>query len=42
MANDKEPVEKALGALPSVAVTSEDRFNTNLATLMVDSGVSGH
>ena len=42
MANEKEPVEKALGASPSVAVTSEDRFNTNLATLMVDSGASGH
>ena len=41
MANDEEPVEKALGALPSVAVTSEDSVNSNLATLMVDSGASG-
>ena len=41
MANDEEPAEKALGASPSVAVTSEDRFNTNLA-LMVESGASGH
>ena len=31
MANDEEPVEKALGTSPS-----------NLATLMVDSGASGH
>ena len=42
MTNDEEPVEKALGASPSVAVTSEDSVNSNLATLMVDSGASGH
>ena len=42
MANDEEPVEKALGASPSVAVTPEDSVNSNLATLMVDSGASGH
>ena len=42
MANDEEPVRKALGASPSVAVTSEDSVNSNLATLMVDSGASGH
>ena len=41
MTNDEEPVEKALGASPSVAVTSEDSVNSNLATLMVDSGASG-
>ena len=34
MANDEEPVEKALMALSSVAVTSEDSANSNLATLM--------
>ena len=42
MANDEEPVEKALGASPSVAVTSEDSVNSSLATLMVDSVASGH
>ena len=42
MANDEEPGEKALGASPSVTVTSEDSVNSNLATLMVDSGASGH
>ena len=34
MANDQEPVEKALMASSSVAVTSEDSANSNLATLM--------
>ena len=34
MANDKEPVEKALMASSSVAVTSKDSANSNLATLM--------
>ena len=38
MANDEEPVEKALGASPSVAATSENSVNSNLATLMVDGG----
>ena len=33
-ANDEEPVEKALMALSSVAVTSEDSANSNLAILM--------
>ena len=42
MANDKEPVEKTLMAWSSVAITSEDSVNSNLATLMVDSGGSGH
>ena len=42
VANDEEPVEKALGASPSVAVKSEDSVNSNLAILMVDSGASGH
>ena len=41
MANDEEPVEKALRALPSVAVSSENSANSNLATVMVDSGASG-
>ena len=35
MANDEEPVEKALMASSSVAVTSKDIANSNLATLMV-------
>ena len=34
MANNEEPVEKALMASSSVAVTSKDSANTNLATLM--------
>ena len=34
MANDAEPVKKALMALSSVAVTSEDSANSNLAILM--------
>ena len=34
MANDEEPVEKSLMASSSVAVTSEDSVNSNLATLM--------
>ena len=41
MANDEEPVEKALGASPSVAVTSEDSVNSNFATFVVESGASG-
>ena len=42
MANDEEPVEKALVASSSVTGTSEDSVNINLATLMVNSGASGH
>ena len=42
MANDEDPVEKALVASSSVAVTFEDSVNSNLATLMVDSGASSH
>ena len=34
MANDEEPVEKALMTSVSVAVTSKDSANSNLATLM--------
>ena len=34
MANDEKPVEKALMTSSSVAVTSKDRVNSNLATLM--------
>ena len=34
MANDEKPVEKAFIASSSVAVTSEDSANSNLATLM--------
>ena len=42
IANDEEPVEKALMASSSAAITSEDSVNSNLATLIVDSGASGH
>ena len=42
MANGVEPVEKALIASLSAAVIFEDSVNSNLATLMVDSGVPGH
>ena len=42
MANDEEPFERALMALSSVAVTSEDNVNSNLTTLMVDNETSGH
>ena len=34
MANDEEPVEKAFMTSSSVAITSEDSINSNLATLM--------
>ena len=40
--NDEKPVEMALGVSPSVTVTYEDSVNNNLATLIVDSGASGH
>ena len=42
MANDDEPVEKALMASSSVDDPSDDSINSNLATLMEDSGASGH
>ena len=42
MANDEEPVEKALMTSSSVAIISEDSVNSNLVILMVDSGASGH
>ena len=42
MANDEEPVEKALTASSSSAVTPKDSVNSSLAPLMVDSGASGH
>ena len=42
MANDEEPIKKALMASSLVVVTSEDSVDSNLATLMVDSGASGH
>ena len=38
MANDEEPVKKALMASSSVAVTSKDSANSNLATLMAPAG----
>ena len=42
MANDEEPVEKALMTSSSVAITSENSVNSNLVIFMVDSGASGH
>ena len=42
MANDEEPVEKALVASSPATITSADSVNSNLAILMVDSGASGH
>ena len=42
MVNEEEPVQKALMASPSAAITSEDSVNSNLVTLMVDSGASGY
>ena len=41
-AYDKEPVEKTLMTSSSAAITFQDSVNSNLATLMVDSGASGH
>ena len=41
MANEREPVKKALMASLSIALTSEDSVNSNFATLMVDIGASG-
>ena len=41
MANNKKSVEKALMASSSVAVTFKDSVNSNLVTIMVDSGASG-
>ena len=42
MANDEDPVGMALMALSLVALTSKDSVKSKLATLMVDSGASGH
>ena len=43
MANSKESVEKALiVASSTAAITTEDSVNSNLVTLTVDSGASGH
>ena len=42
MANDEKPTEKVIMASSSVAVTSEDSVNSNLATFMVDSAASDH
>ena len=42
MVNGKESVEKALMTSSSATFTSEDSVNSNLVTLMVDSGASGH
>ena len=40
--NAEGPVEKARMASSLVAIISEDSLNSNLATLMGDSGASGH
>ena len=42
MANNEEPVENALIASSSAAITSEDELKSNLLALIVDSGASGH
>ena len=42
MANDEKPVEKALMTSSSDAITSQDGLNSNLGTIMTDSGASGH
>ena len=42
IANDAEPVKKAVMASSSVNVTSKDSVNSNLVIFMVDSGASGH
>ena len=42
MAKDEDTVETALVALSSVAITSQDSFNSHLVTIMADSGALGH
>ena len=42
IANGEEPVEKALMILFSATITSQNSVNSNLVTLMVDSGASDH
>ena len=42
MAGDEDPVEKAPMALSSAVTTSQDSVNSNLVTILVDSGASGH
>ena len=42
MADNKEPVEKVSMALSSAAITIKDSANSNLTTISVDSGASGH
>ena len=42
MVDDEGPVEKAIMASSSDAITSQDIVNSNLVTLMLDSGASGH
>ena len=42
MTADEEPVEKALMALSSAAITFQDSVNSNFVTTMVDSGASGY
>ena len=42
VANEEKPVEEALMALSSVAITSQDSVNSTVVTLMVDNGAWGH
>ena len=42
MVNDEKSVEKTLMASSSVAVKPKDSVNSNLVTLLVDSGASGY
>ena len=42
MTADEEPVEKALMALSSAAITFQDSVNSSFVTTMVDSGASGY
>ena len=42
IANDEEPIEKALTTSSSAAITSQDCVNSNLVAIMVDSGALGH
>ena len=42
MTDDEEPVETALIASSSAAITSRNSVNSNLVTFMMDSGASGY
>ena len=42
MADDEEPAKKYLLTSSSAAITPQDIVNSNLVTVMADSGASGH